>query len=147
VELGKEGQNMQIEFVLMRSRDDPPENDPKIQEELTKFSQTLRSAGVTFSQRGMAFDSVDALGYPIGEFIVTATQAIGPTLGVVFVAWIQGRSGRKTRLKFGDVEAEAQTEEEVRKLLDHMAEFQKAASKSSDKGKPAETSESQAESG
>lgn len=92
-------------------------NDPKFQEGLREFSKSLRTAGVTYSQRAMALDSVDALGYPLPEFLVTLSQAIGPTLGVILVAWLQGRSGRKVRVKIGDVEAEARTVEEVESLL------------------------------
>jgi hypothetical protein len=114
----------QIEVALRRAPDDPPVNDPKFQEGLREFSKSLRTAGVTYSQRAMAFDSVDALGYPLPEFLVTLSQAIGPTLGVILVAWLQGRSGRKVRVKIGDVEAEARTVEEVEGLLQKIKQFQ-----------------------
>jgi hypothetical protein len=114
----------QIEIVLGRAPDDPQENDPKFQEELEEFSKSLRTAGMTYSQRGMAFDAVDAAGYPLAEFLVTFAKEIGPTLGVILVAWVQGRSGRKVRLKIGDVEAEARTAEEVEGLLQKAKKFQ-----------------------
>jgi hypothetical protein len=52
-----------IEIRLQRAPDDPKVPDPKFQEELREFSKALQTAGVDYSQRGMAFDSADALGY------------------------------------------------------------------------------------
>jgi hypothetical protein len=49
-------------------------------------------------------------------------------LAAVAVAWLHARSGRKVRLKFGDVEAEARTPEEVEQLLDRLACFRNEAS-------------------
>ena len=47
-------------------------------------------------------------------------------IGIVTAAvtgWFAGRAGRKARLKFGDVEAEARTPEEVEQLLRSAATF------------------------
>ncbi|SDN00205.1 hypothetical protein SAMN05216360_10531 [Methylobacterium phyllostachyos] len=74
----------------------------------------------------MAFDSVDAVGFALPEYIIPLAQAVGPTLGVILVAWLQGRAGRKVRLKVGDVEAEARTADEVERLLNKAAEMQRA---------------------
>lgn len=52
-----------------------------------------------------------------GDFLVPLAQAVGPTLGVVLVAWLQGRAGRKVRVRFGDTEAEARTPEELERVL------------------------------
>ena len=38
-------------------------------------------------------------------------------------AWLHAKYGRKARLKIGDVEAEAQTVEEVERLLAHALEI------------------------
>jgi hypothetical protein len=66
----------QIEIVLRRATDDPPEDDPKFQEELREFSKSLDAAGVPYSQQAIAFDEVDAVGYPLPEFLVT----LGPPI-------------------------------------------------------------------
>ena len=112
-----------VEISLKRAPDDARVNDPKFQEELTEFSKSLRAAGISYSQHGIAFDAVSAVGYALPEFVV-ALKVIGPTLGVIFVAWLQGRSGRKIRLKIGEVEVEARTAEEVENLLEKAKQFQ-----------------------
>jgi hypothetical protein len=107
-----------VEIQLKRTPDDPAERDPAIQSELRTFSGSLRLAGVRFSQRAMAFDSATVTGYPLAEFII---KELGPNLITALAAaagvWISGRSGRKVRLKVGDIEVEARTIEEVEQLL------------------------------
>ncbi len=71
----------------------------------------------------MAFDSVDATGYPLPEFLVTLGPPTIAALAAIAGAWVQARYGRKVRLKVGDVEAEARTAEEVEKLFVRAAEF------------------------
>jgi hypothetical protein len=61
-------------------------------------------------------DSVDAVGGFTGEF-VALVKTLGPPGIAALGGWVAGRSGRKVRLKIGDVEAEAGTREEVEKLL------------------------------
>jgi len=115
--------NIEITVHLQRSPDDPRVNQPEFQQELSEFSQSLRAAGVTSSQRAMAFDSIDAVGFPLPEFVIVLGPAIVTALGVACVAWIQGRNGRKIRLKVGDVEAEARTPEEIDGLLASAVNF------------------------
>jgi hypothetical protein len=130
----REGEMEKVEISLKRAPDEARVNDPKFQEELTKFSKSLRAAGISYSQRGMAFDAVDAVGYALPEFVV-ALKAIGPTLGtlgVIFVAYLQGRYGRKIRLKIGEIEVEARTVEEVENLLEKIKQFQQEYPSSAD---------------
>lgn len=110
-------------IVLVRAPDDPLVNETKFQEELREFSKLLRAAGVSFSQRAMAFDSVDATGYPLPEFLVTLDPPAIAALAAIAGAWVQARYGRKLRLKVGDVEAEARTEEEIGLLFERAAKF------------------------
>lgn len=113
-----------IEIDLQRAHDDASENDPQFQEELRGFSHSLRTAGVAFSQRAMAFDSVDALGFPLAEFVIkTLSPAVVPAAAAVCGAWVQARYGRKVRLKIGDVEAEGRTTAEIETLLGQAANF------------------------
>ena len=122
----------EFELRLVRASEDPPVNDPAFQKELRAFSSMLHSAGVRYSQRGMAFDSVAMTGYPLAEFII---KELGPAaigvIGTAVGAWISGRNGRKLRLKVGDIEVEARTPEEVAQLLQQAAALQvgQAASK------------------
>lgn len=113
----------QCRVVLVRAPDDAKVNEPKFQEELRGFSKALHSAGIEFSRRGMAFNSVDATGYPLPEFLVTLGPPTIAALAAIAGAWVQARYGRKVRLKVGDVEAEARTAEEVEKLFVRAAEF------------------------
>jgi hypothetical protein len=114
----------QVRIVLVRAPDDPRVSERKFQEELREFSESLRAAGVSFSQRAMAFDSVDAAGYPLPEFLVTLGPPAIAALAAIAGAWVQARYVRKMRLKVGDVEAEGRTEEEIKRLLEHAAKFQ-----------------------
>ncbi|WP_322034624.1 hypothetical protein [Burkholderia sp. BCC1970] len=57
---------------------------------------------------------------PVGiavEFAKVIVPLLGPALGAAVAGWFQGRTGRKLRLKVGDVEVEARTPEEVEQLL------------------------------
>ncbi|ABO59039.1 hypothetical protein KTD19_22650 [Burkholderia multivorans] len=115
----------EIEIRLKRAPDDLPENDPAFQKELRSFSSALYSAGIRYSQRGMAFDSAAAMGYPLAEFII---KELGPAaigvIGTAVGAWISGRHGRKMRLKIGDIEVEARTMNEVDQLLQRARALQ-----------------------
>lgn len=128
---GMDEQTTAIGFV--RAPDDPQERDPAFQEELNAFGSSLREAGVAYSQRAMVFDSIDALGYPLGEFIIKqlGPVAIPAVTGAVGV-WLQARYGRKVRLKVGDVEIEARIPEEIERLLKSAASLR---DNSSDTGK------------
>ena len=107
-----------IEIELQRAPDDPRVNDPQFQEELNGFAKSLRGTGVTASQRAMAFDSIDALGYPLGDFVIkTLAPTLIPAVAGLCGAWVQARYGRKVRIKVGDIEVEARTAEEVERLL------------------------------
>ena len=57
------------------------------------------------------------------DFLVPLAQVVGPLLGVALVAWVKERSGRKVRLKFDSVDAEAHSPEQVENLLEQAAEF------------------------
>jgi hypothetical protein len=123
-----------IEIVLGRAPEDAPERDPKIQEEFRAFSSSLHDAGITFSQRAIAFDSADALGYPIGQFAIQLAQTGVPAaLAAGVGAWLHARYGRKVRVKFDNIEVEARTPEEVEKVLNRVAEFRK---RSADEDRP-----------
>lgn len=64
----------------------------------------------------------------LGEFLMQyalpLAQVVGPVIGGAAVAWLQGRAGRKLRLKVGDVEVEARTQEEIEQLLQRAQALQ-----------------------
>ena len=89
----------------------------------------LRCAPIAlpYNQSALALDAVDAHGFPLPEFVV-AMKVLGPpaitAIAGYAVAWIQGRSGRRVRIKIGEIEAEGRTIEEVTQLLEKAASFQ-----------------------
>ena len=115
----------EMNISLRRAPDEGKDpRDPAFQAELGQFSRRLHIAGLKVSQRGMAFDSVEHLGYPLPEFTVAFVSGASTVIGAALGAWLKGRYGRKARLKVGDIEAEAQTVEEVEKLLATAQAFQ-----------------------
>ena len=115
-----------VDLLLVRASDDPQENDPAFQEELSSFSKALRATGVNHSQFAIVFDAVEGGGYPLAQFAIEVVRSVVPAAAGVCGAWVQARYGRKVRLKIGDVEAEGRTVEEIERLLKQAAEFQGA---------------------
>jgi hypothetical protein len=119
-------------IVLTRAADDPKVNKRGFQEELGIFSAALRSAGVEFTVRGMAFDSAGAVGYQLPEFMVVLGPAVVAAVAAICGAWVQARYGRGLRVKSGHVEAEGRNVEEIERLLRLAADFQRTKSKDGD---------------
>ena len=112
-----------VEVELIPAPDDPEVSSPEYQAGLTALTAPLHAAGIRFTQRAIAYDSVDVHGFPLGEFVVPLATVAGSVFGTAIVAWLQGRAGRKVRLKVGDIEAEARTTEEIEQLLAKAAEL------------------------
>lgn len=106
-----------ITLILTAAPNDPEVRDPEYQRGLTAVGGALRDAGILYSQRNMTFDAVGAEGYAIGQYVITAAQIAGPIVGVAVGAWIQGRAGRKVRLKVGDIELEAHSPADIERLV------------------------------
>lgn len=121
-----EAREERIHIVLLASHEDPVVSDPAYQQELRTFSAPLHEAGVKFTQRGIAFDSAQAMGYPLGEYFISLAGIVGPIVGVALGAWINGRAGRKVKLKVGDIEIEANSQEEVEALLNMALEVKES---------------------
>lgn len=118
-----------LEIELERGDDDPQENARAYQAELEKFKRPLNEAGIRYSQRALALDSVGAHGYPLGEFALQFVTAIAPIVSGVLASWITAKYGRKVRVKFMDIEAEARSVEEVERLIDKVLAIQESLSK------------------
>lgn len=67
----------------------------------------------------------------VSDLIVSVAQAVGPTVGVVLVAWLQGRSKGRVKLKIDRIEAEGRSLSEVQALLKHAADVQSISEVSS----------------
>lgn len=123
----------ELEIELERAPTDLPVNDRIFQTELSTFGQSLKKHGILFSQSSIAFDSIETSGYPLAEFVIKTLGV--PAISIVTVAisgWLTGRAGRKARIRFGDIEAEGRTPEEVEQLLQSAAAF-RASIKGADK--------------
>jgi hypothetical protein len=112
-----------------------PAKEDKREDELLGLEQSFKSQGLDISFRredlyapsipGMKRLNGGFLGVEVlGDFVVKAVAIVGPPVGTVLGAWLHARYGRKVRLKIGDIEAEAQTAEEVERLLARAQEFQ-----------------------
>jgi hypothetical protein len=94
----------------------------------------LSSDAVVFSQAPMALDMIH-------EVVVHLAPTAGPVIGTIVGAWLQGRFGRKVRLKAGDVEIEAQTPQQVDALLSRLQQLRETrpiAASRSDRATPAD---------
>jgi hypothetical protein len=109
-----------VELNLLRATDDPTQFSDEYQAELEDFDRGLRRypLGVTSFAAHQGGD-----GTLLGQFIVSLGPAFVTGVAAVAGAWVQARFGRKVRLKFGDIEAEARTPEELEELLKRAAEF------------------------
>jgi hypothetical protein len=120
------------ELVLVRASDDPPQNDAAYLKQLSEFSRALNDSGVEYSQRGMAFDSIDALGFPLGEYTLRFGPMAAAAVSAPIAAWLTAKYGRKVRIKFGDVEVEGRSVQELNELLKLVDEHRQRASKADD---------------
>ena len=121
-----------IELTLIPAPDDPPLRSSEYQRGLRRFADALSAEGIKF---GFSLDLIEAA-TPTGEisppvFLGTFTfaKALVTAVAGFVVAWLKGRSKRKVRLAIGSdgrVSAEAQTAEEVEKLLNKAVEYQQA---------------------
>lgn len=60
-----------------------------------------------------------------GDWVRSALCGGQTTVSGPRTAWLAAKLGRKVRIKFGELEAEAQNVDELRKLLDLVDEFRK----------------------
>ncbi len=95
-----------IEFTLLPASDEPDTN-------AQSYSSTDESARLRLSLS----DELNLDPLNLGSLPLAVAAALGPTLGAALGAWLHARYGRKVRLKIGEIEAEAQTPEEVEKLI------------------------------
>lgn len=95
-------------------------------EELEVLKCSLQSSELL--QRGreqlLQFNPAFVIPQGLPEGLVKFTATLGPMLGTAIGAWLHARYGRKVRLKIGEIEAEAQTVEEVETLLARAQEIQ-----------------------
>lgn len=119
----------ELSLRLTQAPDDLARFGTEYQAELRLFKSQLSAANVDASPRIAMFDSPGTVGGMTGEFLIPVAQVIVPALSVAAVAWMNGRAGRKLRLKVGDIELEASTQEGIDLLLTKALELKAAQSK------------------
>jgi len=123
-----------FQLTLIPAGDEPiPENLERLQKELNalgllKVSLDRSGAGGLGAVFGLVWvPTVSAfISTAIGTHVLQLMATVGPALGTALGAWLHARVGRKVRIKIGPdgFEAEAQTTDELLKLLLRAEEFQ-----------------------
>lgn len=98
--------------------------DPAFRAAIKEVSHELEAAGLSqmdllHFRSGAVMASVTLL----GPYLVPVAQIVIPTLGAILVAWVK-MSGRKVRVKVGDVLIEATSVEDVERLIPQLKELQ-----------------------
>lgn len=111
---------LRLQLRLLKAPDDAAVLGADYQAELRQFKQQMEAAGLAVSPTFAVFDSPGAGGGLTGQFLLSwapAVVSILSTVSVVAVTWMNGKAGRKLRLKVGDVELEANSQAEVDHLV------------------------------
>ena len=111
-----------VRFYLLNAQDEPPKYSEEGQSGIRSVVTALRDNQIQADASFMTMDAVDAVGGYTGE-IALLLQAVSPVLTGILGAWLQSRAGRKLRLKFDDIEIEANNPQEVTDLLQQVQEF------------------------
>jgi len=113
----------ELTLILVPSPDEPPQSSSELQDAFRTFQQALISEGIPITARYRVFDAVGAGSHLSGEFVLKTLAVIVPPAITGITGWFKGRSGRKFRVKYGAIEAEATTtkeaEETVLRLQQH----------------------------
>lgn len=119
-----------LDITFIAAPDDLRLQNPTYQDELHRFKESLESNGIEVSFAMRVRESgggPNGVGFMIqillGDFTVKLAVAIVPALITAVAGWIVGKNGRKVRLKIGDIEAEAQTVEDVEHLIARAEEI------------------------
>src|SRR5437879_1212570 len=116
----------ELDLTLVPAPEDPPLKTPAYQTGLRQFEQALKSHGLQVSytlevQEAWTPEPIPAA--YLGDFTIKLALAVVAAVSGCVGTWLHGRNGRKVRLKVGEIEAEAQTIEDVDKLLAHALEI------------------------
>lgn len=99
------------------------ERDALYQEGLRPIAKAVTPE---FHQRAITFDSVDAHGYPIGEWASALKPAVVLSVWAservikLLIEWIKAKNGRKIRVKLGDISVETTSPSEVEKIFESL---------------------------
>ena len=114
----------ELELAFIPVPDDAPFRSSEYQRELRQFENSAQLQGLAIASGVELRKVAGAETVYLGDFTIKLAVVVGPALGTIIGAWLHARYGRKVRLKIGEIEAEAQTVEEVEKLLARAQEIQ-----------------------
>lgn len=104
------------------------------QEAYEVFALQVAAGEVEIAAETISMEDATSQTYWLGQYIIPLAQVVVPAVGLAVAAWFQARSGRKMRLKIGDIEIEANSKQEVGEFLKQAVaaknELNKAVSKS-----------------
>jgi hypothetical protein len=113
--------NGQVRLKLLPSEEEESWGNPDFQ----RFLEQVAGDGADIT----AINSIDMQSAPevhllSGAFVLQLASILGPAVAAGVTGWLAGRTGRKVRLKVGDIEAEARTIKEVGQLLQRAQALQ-----------------------
>jgi hypothetical protein len=111
-----------IELTLLRAPGDPAQFSDEHQAALELVDRDLRRCGLEVT----GFAAHPAGETHLGQFLITLGPPVVAAVAAIAGAWVQARYGRRVRLKFDDIEAEARTPEEIENLLKRVAQFRES---------------------
>ena len=109
----------QLEIKLLHAHDDAQMFSPAYQSVLREFSTSTKPD----IHRAFTMDSVDGGGGALGEYLFKYSNIILPVISTAICAYLTGRSGRRVKIKFGDIEVEAANTEEIENALKLVEEY------------------------
>ena len=95
--------------------DEPSSRADDMKQDIQQFLHFAQAHGGRIPSPKLTMAS--APGSVVVVFEQVLAPAIAPAFGAAVGAWLQGRAGRKVRMKVGDIEIEASTPEELGQLL------------------------------
>lgn len=109
--------------------------DPEVRASIKEISRELEAAGVSpmshvYARSGAVVATVPSL----GPYLLGAALIVLPALTKIIVAWVQAAPGRKVRVKIGDTQIEANSVEDVERLISAINELQTKASRKKPSG-------------
>lgn len=111
------GAHDHLRLVLWSSTNDDPfaGKDSQYAHDIRTFLTAAEEQGGRCVPPRLTMDSVQI--QTVVEFAQILGPIFGPAIAAAVTTWLQGRTGRKIRLKVGDVEIEASTSEDFERLL------------------------------
>jgi hypothetical protein len=120
----KVGSPDEISFILKRSPEDEPQFSREYQADMGKVFTAFHNEGIKIKKTFFTLDAVDAVGGATGEFLAFA-KILGPATVAAVGVWLAGRNGRKVKIKVGEIEAEANSVEQLDEVLERVGRIKR----------------------